>query len=494
MASVRCIDNVLGFQHGTAGFSKVGTGGDEIPADGNELRNLIEGADLVMSNILHFYHLAALDYININYTDCPISGHSPWAPKDNVNKMVGSTAATTGLATALILEYVAALNIRRRCHEMAALMSGKHPCQAALIPGGVTKTVDTALTGRLSSLLGTTSGPSGTSIRSFIHNVYIPTVVTVAKTFSGDLLAAASPRNGVGRGTGKFIAYGTFPDSSDNLYVTGGFLNATASTTASWTAYELNQANIKEHVTYSKYDAGAGNIYSQLHPSVGVTKPDATKSGAYSWLKAPRYHTGTGSANCHVCEVGPLARVLVNVVKNVAPWPASTSTLFSLLALPFNATTVPLLKSTIGRHGARALETMIIADAMTGWITNLNTTSTTGQTYRHRNIPRLSTTGFGLTEAPRGALGHWCRIDGKKISNYQCVVPTTWNASPKDDYHQMGPIESCLSGVTYTEDATGRTNVGRVVRAFDPCIACAVHVVSPDKKKVTKFMVTDPTR
>jgi Ni,Fe-hydrogenase I large subunit len=352
-----------------------------------------------------------------------------------------------------------------------------------LIPGGVTKVVDANLAGKMSGVLS--------DVKNFIDKTYLPNVVVVAKAFSGDLLAGTAGR-GVGRGCKKFLSYGTFPDSANSMLLTGGFLNATAASHTSWTVYALNPANIEEHITYSYYYDDAFNSYTKLHPSVGATKPSYGKAGAYSWLKAPRYQTGSGSANCHVCEVGPLARVLVTYKQNSVPGLNAYVNAFitNSSGLNMNAdTAIDALPSVLGRHAARAVETQVIADTMQSWIQSLQTTSATGQTYRHRNIPRTSSTGFGLTEAPRGALGHWMRIDGRKISNYQCVVPTTWNGSPKDDYGQIGPIEHAISGSVVTDDATGRVRVGRIVRSFDPCIACAVHIVSPDKKKVTKFEV-----
>jgi hydrogenase large subunit len=183
--------------------------------------------------------------------------------------------------------------------------------------------------------------------------------------------------------------------------------------------------------------------------------------------------------------------MVVNTLAGVQPW-ASTVTNFitGTLGLPL-ATGLANLPSVLGRHAARALECKGTADLMAGWIAQLTTTATTGETYRHRNIP-MASTGYGLTEAPRGALGHWIKIDGTKVSNYQCVVPTTWNGSPKDSLGQPGPIEQAIMGTVLTDDATGRTKVGRIVRSFDPCIACAVHIVSPDKKTISKFEVVPP--
>jgi hydrogenase large subunit len=472
MASVRCLDDALG-------FTGYGTGARQMPQQGRILRNLIEGFDMVMSHILHFYHLAALDYINTDTAGCIIANTSPWSPRDSWNTITDSTTVNV-----LVGQYVTALNIRRKAHEAAAYIDGKHPCQAAFIPGGVTKTVDANLATNLQTILGGSSAAlTATSIRSFIKNVYIPTVVTVAKAYSGSLLVG-SAASGVGKGCGNYLSYGTFPDSSGVNLIKGGFAGCSAATTAGWVADPLNAANIAEFVKYSYYDDGSG-AYDGLHPSVGVTKPSAGKSGAYSWLKAPRYFSGSGYK---VAEVGPLARVMNNYLQEIGVGGPFTTTVNQFITGTLGLTlsvALPALRSVLGRHAARALECNVIADAMTGWISSLSTTTATGQTYRHRNIPRIST-GAGLTEAPRGALGHWIRIDGKKVSNYQCVVPTTWNAGPKDTAGNMGPIEQAINGTAWTSDPAGRTRIGRIIRSFDPCIACAVHMVKPNGE-VVKF-------
>jgi len=467
MASVRSVDAAFGF-NGTAG-----TGADQIPVMGNTLRNLIEGADLVMSHILHFYHLTALDYIN---TDTSILANvAPWGNgKDNTSDMV-----TSGTANYLIGNYVQGLNIRRKAHELAAYIDGKHPCQPALIPGGVTKVVDSALTGNLMALLGAdaqvNTANSGKNIRSFIKYCYVPDVVTVAKAFSGSLLVGTEA-DGVGAGCKRYLAYGTFPDAAGTQLISGGFLD----TNDSWTPSTLNVNLITESVKYSRYDDGCEG----LQPAAGATLPSPSKAGAYSWLKAPMY-------NGLVAEVGPLARVLVNYAANVEPWKSTVDSFLTSIGLASGtAGDVPALRSVLGRHAARALECNAVADQMAVWINSLTTTATTGETYRHKDIPRTGT-GYGLTEAPRGALGHWITINGKKIAAYQCVVPTTWNARPRDIHGHMGPMEHALSGINIGTDSSSamsaRIKTGRIVRSFDPCIACAVHVVSPDKEKVLKF-------
>jgi len=475
MASVRCLDDAFGF----TGF---GSGAAEIPTQARIVRNLIEGADLVMSHILHFYHLAAVDYIDT--TSTAISGLSPWYPKDNIADMVGSTSnGLTALANTLVGQYVEALNIRREAHRFGAYLSGKQPCQPVLIPGGVTKTVADLST--LKTNLNATWAP----ITGFIHGTYVPAVCTVARAFSSTLLVGTDA-DGVGAGCKKYLAYGTFPtNDAGSMLISGGFLNATAAAVSGWSYSALDVDKIEEHIGYSYYNQGFGDAYDKQNPSAGVTVPQYGKADAYSWLKAPRYDTAA-----HVCEVGPLARVLVNVVAEggSGTWTGAVTALLGMLDL--NASHIPALRSVIGRHGARALECMVVADQMNTWINDLATAANSGETYKHRNIPK-SATGHGLTEAPRGALGHWIKIDGKKISNYQCVVPSTWNLSPRDSNGVMGPVETAINGCTITQgasgdpDATGRIKIGRIVRSFDPCIACAVHVVSPDKKTVTKFEI-----
>jgi len=470
MASVRCLDSAYGF----TGF---GAGASEIPQQGRILRNLIEGADLVMSHITHFYHLTALDYIRTDYSGCALSGVHPWYPKDQTTDMVSGSIADT-----LIGHYVVALNLRRKAHELAALMDGKHPCQPAFLPGGVTSVTTAAMTGKMMALLGDnqTQANSGTQLNAFIEHVYKGDIKTVAQAFSAKLLGGTAA-DGVGKGCGKYLAYGTFPGSTGSQLISSGFLIATNADAANWSAFAFDQANIREYIKHSKYDDGLGE-YDGKHPSEGVTKPDKDKA-AYSWLKAPRYVVGTTK---HVCEVGPLARVLVNYARNVGSWQAEVQGLLTYLGIAITTTNLALLRSVLGRHAARFLECSVVARAMTGWIGELTATATTGETYRHRNTPQVAS-GVGLTEAPRGALGHWIRVDGKKIGNYQCVVPSTWNLGPKDSDDVNGPVEEAINGSTVGNDAAGRVQVGRIVRSFDPCIACAVHIVSPDKKTVSKF-------
>ena len=179
-------------------------------------------------------------------------------------------------------------------------------------------------------------------------------------------------------------------------------------------------------------------------------------------------------------EVGPLARV---VVAHLNAKDEKLSQMVTNTLERFNAP-VEALFSVLGRHAARALEAKIVADRCAEWVMQLQPGQPAHAAY---SIPKEGN-GVGLTEAPRGALGHWISIKNRRIGNYQCVVPTTWNGSPCDDNGSKGPIEQALIG-TPIADVENPIEAGRVVRSFDPCIACAVHVVRPDRELVSRFRV-----
>jgi hydrogenase large subunit len=251
------------------------------------------------------------------------------------------------------------------------------------------------------------------------------------------------------------LCYGAFrltdetgPEGQKQLFKRGRYTNG-----------QLNSVDTKkitEEVKYSWYDGSTSGRY----PGDGATVPAPGKKEAYSWLKAPRYE---GLPH----EVGPLARLWVNQQKDVA----------GLGEKAF---------SVLGRHFARALEASQIAHVMPEWLDQL----TPGQpAFAPFDIPKEGA-GMGLHEAPRGALGHWIKIKDYKIENYQAVVPTTWNGGPRDDKGQRGPIEDALVG-TPVKDPENPIELVRVVRAFDPCIACAVHIleIKGGFKEVKKFII-----
>jgi hydrogenase large subunit len=208
----------------------------------------------------------------------------------------------------------------------------------------------------------------------------------------------------------------------------------------------VDTAKITEYVKHSWY----ADTSTNLNPSVGVTQPASTKLGAYSWTKAPRY-------GGQVYEVGPLARMWVN-----GDYQQGIGVLHRL--------------------AARSLEAKKVADAMDGWLSQL----VPGAAVYTQNTLPATAQGIGLTEAPRGALGHWVSISGSKIAHYQVVTPTAWNASPRDDMEQLGAIEQALVG-TPVADVNNPLEVLRVVHSFDPCLSCSVHMLGARgaRKRIT---------
>ena len=278
-------------------------------------------------------------------------------------------------------------------------------------------------------------------LRTFIETVYLPDVVAVAGAFPSYFE--------LGRGCGNFLTYGAFPEDDD-----GGSPFYPSGVLVGNQLQALNTDAITEDVRYSWYSSASGR-----KPTEGETKPDPTKAGAYSWLKAPRY-------DGRPLEVGPLARLLVayHDGRNAALKSAVDGLLKAVGRGPQD------LVSVLGRHATRALEAKLLVDRCSEWIEQLVPDQPSCCDF---TIP-ASGSGIGLTEAARGALGHWLEIREHKIANYQCVVPTTWNCSPRDDRDQSGPVEQALVG-TPIADPKSPIEAARVIRSFDPCLACAVH-------------------
>jgi len=451
-----------------------GGSGVTLNTAGRLIRNIVHAGDIVMSHILHFYHLSAADFIDFTKPGC-IVGIAPWVPQYTDAHMV-SGASTTGVA--LITDYVTALDIRRKCHTMIARFSGKQPCQAAIIPGGATTQFTTADVTNSQALL--------TEVRNFINNSYIPDVVAVATN------AALSTYWNLGAGCGNLLSYGDFPDASGTNLIKSAVARGFG---ASIQAF--NAANVREFVGHSYYnDTSGGAGYS---PFDGETDPLMGKSGAYSWLKAPRYMWSGSTAT--VCEVGPLARMAITHLSSATETVTSsggglitsgnTYTVSTLVTTALTAVgkTVADLFSVFGRHAARALEAKFLADAMDDWFTQL--VGQVGNTaWVNHTFSSGISSGYGLAEAPRGALGHWIVVNRKKIAKYQCVVPTTWNGSPMDDGGTHGPTEQAIVGENIGTGTDHQiATILRLIHPFDYCIACAVHLVSTEGKDIAKFTV-----
>jgi len=422
---------------------------DKIPPNARIIRNLIQGAHVVQDHILHFYHLAALDYVDItdvakyegrdsdlnSVKDFISRGElGPFTPRYEGDYRLPPEANQQAVA-----HYLKALEIRRIGHEIVSTFSGKVPHSVGIVPGGVTTTptID-----KIISFLWKLR-----ILQDFINNAYIPDVLAIASVYS-DYFE-------VGVGCKNLLSYGAYDLEGEDLDLTRRKrLFKQGTTSADLKPDGLDITKITEDVRYSWYqDSSSGR-----HPTQGETKPEYGRGEAYSWIKSPRY-------DGKVYEVGPLARVAVTyahgdpIMKNLVD-----SALVQLKASP------SALFSVMGRHLARALSAKFIADSMEKWLLELKPGEPTFVEY---TIPEEGM-GVGLTEAARGALGHWIEIKEKKIANYQCVVPTTWNASPRDDNGNPGPMEQAIIG-TRIKDKSNPFEIVRIVRSFDPCIACAVH-------------------
>ncbi len=313
------------------------------------------------------------------------------------------------------------LPVQRLCHEIVAIWGGRSPHYYASVAGG-------------EGVVPTPEFMGATLVR----------MLKIKKTIEDygplvlEFLNAHPELLDIGIGPRNFLAYGVYPDPEnlENRLLHRGTITQGSPGT-------LDVGKITESVKHSWYsDESGGNPAEELPP-----KPEYGKAGAYSWAKAPRY---VGLAY----EVGPLARMLVSGYYQVKSKNGA---------------------SVYDRLMARLLETVKIADAMLDWIGKLKPKE---PTYTPYTVPD-SALGVGLWEAPRGALGHWTVIEGGKIKRYQVITPTAWNVSPRDDKDQLGPIEQALMG-TPVKDIEKPIEVVRVVRSFDPCLACTVHLVDTD--------------
>ena len=422
---------------------------DKIPPNARIIRNLIQGAHVVQDHILHFYHLAALDYVDVakladyDGQDSKLNSIKDFIARGELGPFLpryeGDYRLPPEVNEQAVAHYVKALDIRRLGHEMVSTFSGKIPHSVGVIPGGVTTppTVDKIL-----SLLWKLR-----QLQDFINNAYIPDVLAVASAYP-DYFE-------IGVGCKNLLSYGAY-DLEDKIpdLTQRKRLFRQGVTSADLKPGKLDITKITEGVKHSWYQ----NSSSGRHPTQGETKPEYGKEGAYSWVKSPRY-------DGKVYEVGPLARVAVTYVHGDPTMKDLVDSSLAQLKAPPS-----VLFSVLGRHLARALSAKYIADSMDKWLLELKPGE---PTYVEYTIPEEST-GVGLTEAARGALGHWLEIKDQKIANYQCVVPTTWNASPQDDNGNPGPIEQAIIG-TKIRDKNNPCEIVRIVRSFDPCLACAIH-------------------
>jgi len=370
---------------------------------------------VLAANFLDSHILHFYQLSAMDYIDGPAM--PPWQPSWAVDKRIDATTNQ-----ALVANYVAALEAHRKAHMMAALFGGRMPHPPAFIPGGVTTTPRPERIAEFRSLLS--------EVSAFINNAYLSDVETLASVY-GDYYD-------IGAGFGNLLSFGVFGSGPkgdiDPLFRSGVVVNGATA------AVPVNTRAISEHVKYAWYDDTTTN----LKPSAGATMPvdPATKKNAYSWSKAPRY-------DGRPFEAGPIARMWVNGEYNNGI-------------------------SVMDRHMARVQESVKLAAAMSDWLDQIDES---GPVYTDNAVPQTAV-AEGLTEAPRGAIGHWLRIADSKIANYQVITPSCWTLSPRDDSGTRGPVEEMLVG-TPVLDENQPVEVLRVIHSVDPCLACAVHVMRP---------------
>ncbi len=421
----------------------------KIPNNARIIRNLIQGAHMAQDHALHFYHLAALDYVDITDVakyegkDSALNSVKDFIARGELGPFVpryeGDYRLPPEVNQQAAAHYLEALEIRRIGQEMVSIFSGKIPHSVGIVPGGVTATPTVDM---IISFLWKLR-----RLQDFIDNTYIPDVLAVASAYP-DYCE-------IGVGCKNLLSYGAYDlEGEEPDYTLRKRLFSQGVTSADLKPGKLDISKITESVKHSWYEDSS----SGRHPSQGETKPEYGKGGAYSWVKAPRY-------DGKVYEVGPLARVAVTYAHGDPAMKNLVDSSLAQLKAPPSA-----LFSVMGRHLARALSAKFIADSLEKWLLELKPGEPTFVEY---TIPEEGM-GAGLTEGSRGALGHWIEIKEQKIANYQCVVPTTWNASPRDDNGNPGPMEQAIIG-TKVKDKSNPFEIVRIVRSFDPCFGCAIH-------------------
>ena len=438
-AAAFCLDEALGVA-------------DQIPENGRLVRNLLLGANFVQSHILHFFTLAALDFVDV----AAVADYDgPRSDLKAVRKFIERQALWPFLPryegdyrcdketnVELVGGYIEALKMRRTCHEMLSIFGGKMPHNIGLVPGGVTSEVTPD---KIATFLAKLQ-----EVREFVEDVYIPAVFTVAGGYADYF--------DIGAGCQRYLSYGGFPDAGAAGPLASRKCLIPSGVVEDGQLKDADAGAIEEDVSCSRYTDDCA-----AHPAEGKTVPQPDKPSAYTWLKAPRY-------DGRPAEVGPLSRAMVGYF--AGDQTAKTDLDASMSAAGIGPDKLP---SVLGRHLARALESRWVGAAMIGWLGQLKPAEPVAVALK---IPQEGR-GAGLTEGPRGSLGHWMQIEDAKIARYQLVVPTTWNGSPRDGDGVCGPLEQALIG-TKVKDRDNPFEMVRIVRSFDPCLACSVHVLTAD--------------
>jgi len=503
LASIRSVENALDYP---------------IPPNAQLIRNLMSGAQYVHDHVMHFYHLHALDWVDVvsalkadpaatSTLAQSISSYPKSSPGyfSDVQKKVKNFVESGQLGIfangywghpayklppeanlMAVAHYLEALSWQRDVAKLHTIFGGKNPHPNFLV-GGVACPIDLNSDSAINAKRLAQVQEIINKMQMFVDQVYIPDLIAIAGFYKD--------WGSRGEGLGNFLTYGDFPekgmdDPSSFLIPAGAILNRDLSTIHE---VDMNNADeIQEYVAHSWYDYDGGKN-TGLHPYDGET--NLNYSGptppyeqldvdqSYSWLKSPRWKG-------HAMEVGPLARVLMLYASGNEQAQELVNMTLSTLDIPVDA-----LFSTLGRTAARGLETKIIGDMMQTWQDNLIANITAGDTKTHNeklwdpsSWPKKAQ-GVGYMEAPRGGLAHWIVIEDGVIKNYQAVVPSTWNAGPRDQKGQPGAYEAALEDNHTLHDTQQPIEILRTIHSFDPCIACAVHVTDPEGEELIKVKV-----
>ena len=514
LTSVRSVEDALGIN---------------IPENANSIRNIMQLALQIHDHLVHFYHLHALDWVNpVNALKADPRAtselqkkYAPHHPKSSpgyfrdiqnrLKKFVESgqlgpfkNGYWTNPAYLLppeadlmaVTHYLEALDFQKEIMKIRTIFGGKDPHPNWMV-GGVPCAInindDMAAGAPLNMVTLNQISYIIDQARDFVKNVYIPDIIAIGHFYKGWLY-------GGGLASLNVLAFGDIPDrandmSPSNLLMPhGAIINGKLEEVHPVDLRDPNE--IQEFVPHSWYeypDEAKG-----LHPWDGITAPkyelgpntigtrtniqQLDEAAKYSWIKAPRWKG-------HPMEVGPLARYIVGYASGHEQIKEQVDSTLRALDVPFEA-----LFSTLGRTAARALESDWAADYMRYFMDKLMLNIKNGD-ISTANVDKWEPAtwpkeakGVGFAEAPRGALGHWLKIKDTKIDNYQCVVPTTWNGSPRDSKGGIGAFEASLMN-TKVERKEEPVEILRTLHSFDPCLACSTHVMSEDGEELAKVKV-----
>ena len=479
LASTRCVDDAV----------KV-----KIPKLATLMRNLTMGAQYLHDHIVHFYHLHALDWVDVtnalkadpkaaakianDISPRPTKAEDLKAVQDKVKALVDSgqlgiftNAYFLGGHPAYVLppevdliataHYLEALAVQVKAARAMAIFGAKNPHTQFTVVGGCTN-YDALRPERLAEFKALYD-----EVMAFVEQVYIPDLLAVAKAYIPSFA-------GVGHTT-NFMSFGEFPTDEFDInsrWIPQGVIR----NNDIGKVEDFDQAKIDEHVKYSWYKGDAAH-----HPFQGVTEPKYTDmhgEDRYSWMKAPRYDKLS-------TEVGPLAHCLVAYGRGHKPTVDQVNHVLGALGLKAGD-----LFSTLGRTAARGIETVVIGKHIQTMLDEMTELVKKGDKslYEEWEYPKGDAQGAGFVNAPRGALSHWINMKDGKIENFQLVVPSTWNLGPRCAAGVLSPVEEALVG-TPIADPKRPVEILRTVHSYDPCIACGVHVIDPESNKVHKFKV-----